>query len=133
MSYIKLNLNPTGKATSDCVIRAIMKATDKTWEQVYKELCRIGLDEYAMPNDKRIYNYYLETNGFKKKPMPKRTSGDSYKRYTVEEFAMLWRNGTYIVKVANHLTVVKQGIIYDIWNCSHKYVGNYWEKLEYRD
>ena len=32
----------------------------------------------------------------------------------------------YIVKVANHITVVKNKELYDTWNCSNKSVGNYW-------
>jgi len=32
----------------------------------------------------------------------------------------------YIVSLANHLSVVVNGYVYDTWNCTHKSVGNYW-------
>ena len=34
------NPNPRGINTGDCVIRAICKAMDKTWEKVYVELTK---------------------------------------------------------------------------------------------
>lgn len=36
--FVPYNPNPRGINTGDCVIRAICKAMDKTWEKVYTEL-----------------------------------------------------------------------------------------------
>ena len=36
--FIQYNPNPEGKSTGDCVIRALTKALNKSWEQVYVEL-----------------------------------------------------------------------------------------------
>ena len=40
--YVFFNPNPEGKSVGDCVIRAISKATNKPWEQIYIELCLQG-------------------------------------------------------------------------------------------
>lgn len=38
MSYVYFNPNPSELSVGDCVIRAISKLTNLTWEQVYIEL-----------------------------------------------------------------------------------------------
>jgi hypothetical protein len=138
MTFIKANLNPTGKATSDCVVRAIMKATKKTWLDVYKNLCAIGGLEFKMPSDKKVYEIYLDQLGWKKQKMPKifipelrmvngqRQDGMTYRRYTVQKFAEHKPKGIFIISVANHLTTIVDGNLYDTWDCSQKSVGNYW-------
>jgi len=49
-------------------------------------------------------------------------------RYTVAEFADTHNHGTFVISVANHLTCIVDGTLYDTWNCGHKSVGNYWSK-----
>lgn len=63
--------------------------------------------------------------GYEIQKMPVR---DDRTRYTLEEFCdeLAKPNIIYIVKVANHITVVKNKDLYDTWNCSNKSVGNYW-------
>ena len=43
--FTPYNPNPRGINTGDCVIRAICRALDKTWEKVYTELTIKGLQE----------------------------------------------------------------------------------------
>lgn len=43
--FTPYNPNPRGINTGDCVIRAICRAMDKTWEKVYTELTIKGLQE----------------------------------------------------------------------------------------
>ncbi len=127
MSFTKLNLNPKEKKTSDCVVRAIACGTGQSWEKVYQDLCRIGLEEYEMPNSKTVWQKYLNELGWKKQPMPKIKFGNTYRRVRLEAFAKdIIKNS--IVSVASHLTCVEDGSIIDTWNCGHKSVGNYWTK-----
>ncbi len=125
MKFEKVNLNPSGRKTADCVVRALVKATHTNWSKVYYRLCEIGGNKFAMPNEKRVYEIYLEENGFKKQKML-RFSDNS--RYTVIEFADANPKGTFVIGVAKHLTVIIDGTLYDTWNCGHKSVGNYWTK-----
>ena len=37
MKFIKFNNNPKNNITKDCVIRAISFATNKSWEDIYRE------------------------------------------------------------------------------------------------
>lgn len=119
------NENPkNSKSAGDCVVRAIATATGRAWDDVYEDLCKLGAKMKMMPNDDKVYRKYLENIGLTKSPQPRKSDNT---KYTVEEFAKFSRyNDSYIISVANHLTVVKHNKIYDTWNCGHKCVGNYW-------
>lgn len=125
MIFEKTNLNPTGKSTSDCVVRAIMKATNQTWSKVYNDLCELGSKMFAMPNDKKVYEVYLESLGWKKQRMPKDEFGF---RYPIHKLADEFPRGIMIIHVAKHLTIVKDCILFDSWDCARACVGNYWIK-----
>jgi len=123
--FIKYNNNPKNKKTGDCVIRAISLATKTSWEQIYRNLTEQGIKKGLMPNDRANWKAYLKNLGYEPQKMPRRNDNT---RYTLDEFCkeLAKPNVTYIVKVANHLTVVKDKDLYDSWNCGHKSVGNYW-------
>lgn len=125
MEFIKYNNNPKQKRTNDCVIRALSLGLNKSWEDVYKDLTNLGIKKGLMPNDRNNWKQYLKDFGYKMEKMPKKLNG---KRYTVEEFIneLAYNEQTYIIKIANHLTVVKDKKLYDTWNCKNKCVGNYW-------
>ena len=125
MQFVKFNNNPKQNKTNDCVIRAISFATNKSWEDVYNDLTKLGCKKALMPNDNKVCQAYLKQLGYTKEKMPKKLNN---KRYTLEEFIneIAHKNFTYIISIAKHLTVVKDKKLYDTWNCSYKCVGNYW-------
>ena len=125
MKFIEFNNNPKKRKTGDCVVRAIATATNSSWEYVYKELAEAGIKKGLMINSDENWKKYLEDLGFKKQKMPRR---DDRTRYTLEEFCteIAEEEKIYIIKLAGHLTVVKNKNLYDTWNCSYKSVGNYW-------
>jgi hypothetical protein len=125
MQFKKTNPHPKGKKTSDCVVRAIAIAQNKTWEVVYKELCELGAKLYDMPNSKNVYTTYLQQHGYVKYPMPKHNNG---KRYTVYELGRI-TSGTVVVQVARHLVTLIDGCVHDTWDCSSKSVYNYYRKV----
>lgn len=124
---IKLNMNSKGIKASDCVVRAICYATQQSWDDVYNELCKIGFKMKRMPNEKQVYEKYLEHLGWSKQKQPRKSNGF---KYTVDEFAESMSREVYIVTVANHMTVVAGREIVDTWDCGHKTIGNYWIKEE---
>ena len=42
MAYEYYNPNPHAKSIGDCVVRAISKVLDKSWDETYIELCIQG-------------------------------------------------------------------------------------------
>lgn len=125
MGYIFFNNNPKKRRTGDCVIRAISFATGKEWQDVYSELSALGIERALIINDHKNWEEYLKYLGYEKQPMPKREDNT---RYTIKEFCneLAKENQVYIVKIAGHLTVVKDKNVYDTWNCEHKSIYNYW-------
>lgn len=123
--FIKYNNNPKNKKTGDCVIRAISFATKKSWENTYKELAELGIKNCLILNDTNNWRKYLKLLGYEQQKMPRKADNT---RYTVDEFCneLAKENTTYIIKVAGHITVVKDKNLYDTWDCSNKSVGNYW-------
>ena len=123
--FIFHNENPKGSLRSgDCVIRAIAKATDKHWDEVFTELARIGLEIKDTISSKPVYDQYLQELGY---PMQKQPRKSDNTKYTAAEFAKKFKRGSYVISLANHLSAIVDGRIYDTWNCSEKSVGNYWE------
>ena len=122
--YVFHNANPAGKLNAgDCVIRAISTATNADWDKVFLGLCAVGLELKDVASSKPVYTKYLQNIGY---PMQKQPRKRNNTKYTAEEFAREFNRGTYVISLANHLSVVVNGKIYDTWNCSDKCVGNYW-------
>ena len=125
MEFVNYNANPKNKKTSDCVIRAICTALEVSWEQVYKEMLDVALRTGYAISSKQNYTKYLSIKGYEKQKMPRRNDNS---RYTIKEFIdeLADPNKTYIIDMANHVTVASAGKLYYIWNCGSKSVGNYW-------
>jgi len=126
-NYIKEDLNPKGNYTSDYVIRAIAKATGKSWEEVFKGLYEIAYRKRSMLTDKDVWEEYLKELGFVYRKLPKIVTGGS--RPKVSSFAESLGKGTYILVIANQLTTVIDTFYSEIWECGEKAVYGYWEKV----
>lgn len=106
------NPNPRGKIAGDCVIRAISKATGKSWRSVYRELCAVGSELGDMPSANPVWGAYLRQLGFERHTVPN-TCPDCY---TVRDFCDEHPYGTYILATGSHAVAVVDGDYYDIWD-----------------
>ena len=151
------NANPKGKRASDCVVRAISKATGKDWDSVLDDLIAFSHKYKVMPNEKACYGKYLESIGFSKENQPKYEdlngmitnnrdlSNDNpiIKKYTGEEFCDLLNRKSKATGVVynvvahigtHHIVAIifdeeeQTYKVFDTWNSSKKIVGNYWIK-----
>lgn len=118
------NANPKGRKTSDCVIRAICFAIDKSWEEVLTGLYELAMEYKAVPNSSHIFPKYLESSGFTKCKVQIK----DHHRPTVKSFTEEHPTGTYILSIANHVVCVKDGYYWDTWDCGNKSVYTYWVK-----
>lgn len=119
------NENPKGHRTGDCVIRAIARATGKSWEDTLTGLFEVALKVKTELACKPCYERYLTSLGWVKGKQPIQADGS---KYTVAEWCKAHRNETMIMSVANHLTCIIHGKCNDIWGCTGKTVLNYWTK-----
>lgn len=125
MEFIRFNANPKGRKTGDCVVRAICTALNESWEDTYRGMLDVALETGYAISCKDNFAEYLRRKGYDKQKMPKKPSG---KKYTIREFCdeLAKSKYTYIINIANHVTVVRNKNVYDLWDCSGKSVLNYW-------
>ena len=120
------NVNPKNLLSSaDCVVRAISIATKKPWDKVYIGLCNIGLEMNDMPNADKVYERYLEDNGWKMLKQPRKSDNTKYRAYEIAEMSR-GSGVVVIIRVANHISVIYNGYIRDTWDCGDKTIGNFW-------
>ena len=84
-TYKEYNANFKNKKTTDCVVRAISVALNKSWEDTFKELSAYTLKTGYMWNDNGACGFkkFLKIKGYEKQKMPRRKDNT---RYTVKDF-----------------------------------------------
>ena len=125
MAYIRLNENPFGLNTGDCVIRAISTALNYNWFMVHDELSFLSRKMADMPSSNRVWKKYLYDLGFEETPIIN-TCPDCL---TVEEFAYNHPKGRYILSTCeykkaeegifvtgSHVIALIDGNWYDTWD-----------------
>ncbi len=128
--------NPAGKATGDCLIRAIAAATGMTWGETLDGLARFA-GESILSNIYRVFEPYLHRIGFQHHHMPLRADGHwPTGAKFCEMLDQKYQNGEKIVAFIGraHMTAVlpvqtSQGSKYKItdeFDCSDWVVSEYW-------
>lgn len=121
MTFVKYNHNPLNKKVGDCVVRAIGKALDLTWDKVFEDLVVIAREQKSSLNYKDVYEKYLKQ--YETIPVKYETPRGK-KRLTVNEVCKL--KGTFVILVARHLTCIIDGVNYDLWDCGNKSAYKIW-------
>ena len=119
--WIEYNPNPRSRRVGDCAIRACCKATGRTWDEVYWDLCDIAFEMADRCNSSNVvWGEYLKRNGYRRCepdfPM------DVYK------FCCNFPHGTYVLGLDSHVVTVVDGLFYDTWDSSGKSVIYFWER-----
>jgi len=122
--YKFYNPNPSGKFVGDCVIRAICKLEEKSWEQIYIEICAYGYEMKDMPAANHVWGKYLQNKGYKRNVIPD-TCPDCY---TVEDFCKENPKGKYLLATGEHVISVVDGDHFDAWDSSKEVPIYYWHK-----
>lgn len=122
--YKNFNINPLSRRGDDCAIRAIATALDKTWEEIYVDLCIYGLKSYDMPSANHVWGAYLIDQGYERHIIP-----DTCPLcYTVKQFAEDHPEGTFILALHGHVVAVINGDYYDTWDSGEELPVYYWQK-----
>ncbi len=111
----------------DCVIRALTKVTEKSWLEVFDGLVPIARELQCLPNNKFCYEKYLKESGFTYHGV---SNKKGTKRPTVESFTKTHKQGTFLLRVANHVVAAVNGSYYDTWDSGEYCLYGYWEKQE---
>lgn len=131
------NANPKNRITTDCVIRAIATATEQDYNKTVMELAQMQCDTGYDDGDKKLYDKYLQSKGWKKCSQPRKADNT---KYTGREFCkqikedIVWAtNGEHLKHIVaniggNHVVAIIDGKVWDIWDSTDGCIGNYWIK-----
>ncbi len=119
-----LNLNPLSLTEEDCVTRAIALASGYGYAEIQDKLYYMSK---LLECDRLCVCCYqhLLTDVFK---YPK----IECRGLTVREFAEEYPEGTYLIRMNGHLSVLSNGLIYDIWDCSDEVLTDAWYVIRKR-
>lgn len=123
IGFQKKNINPKGKKTGDCVVRALAVALSREYYDVYAELYQISVETGFIVNDKRVEERFMARHGFIKHKQPRKSNG---KKYLVAELDQVTSERVVVVSCAHHLTVVVGGVLIDSWDPRGKCIGNFY-------
>jgi hypothetical protein len=124
MAYKNVNLNPAGRRTEDCAVRALAAAMSKPWKEIYTDLCVQGSLLCDMPCANRVWKTYLIGNGWGRH----RISRVSEMQCTVKGFADSNQSGTFLLEMPTHVVCVQNGDWIDTWDCGNEVPKAYWEE-----
>lgn len=122
--YIYYNPNPTQKLVGDCVIRAISKLTNQSWEETYLWICLQGFMMHDMPSANRVWEAYLTNNGFRRTLLPDYCPDC----YTVKDFCVDYPEGKYLLAIGTHVVAVEDGNYFDTWDSGDEIPLFFWRK-----
>ena len=114
----------------DCQIRALSKALDKTWLEVFDlvtPLCREIQSYTIFGCELTIVKDAMNRLGFGYTGISNKKGS---KRPTVREFAKKHPTGRHVLVVANHVVACVDGKFYDTWDCGHCSLYGYYTLME---
>lgn len=119
--YIYSNPHPKGKRVGDCVKRAIVLATGLDYMEVQRQLnAHKKVTGASVYNDNKNWKSFVE-NVLKAIPI-KIEVIPGEPRITGATFGTYFPKGTYILRMARHLSCCIDGNLLDSWDCSEKCV-----------
>lgn len=115
--YVYYNPNPDKKQNaSDCVVRAMTKALNLTWNEAYMLLSIQGYIDHDIFATDRVWINLLHDLGYQRYMIPNTCP----LCYTIEQFTKDHPTGTYILGTGKHAVCVQDGCIYDSWDSSEE-------------
>ena len=123
--YVKYNINPKGRKTGDCAIRAVAVATGLSWDEAYQQLASAGFLLKVEMSEVEAIDAVLQANGFL---VGKIKVEKGSRRPTVTKFAEQHTDWYAVARVANHLVACGRGNYVDIWDSGDRSVYKYWYK-----
>ena len=116
MNYKFHNANSRKIFTNDCVVRAVSLSEGKSWDETYEELSDIAQE----------YGILLDDVNFVEPLLDSRYDRVCYHDTSVGEFVIEHPVGVYLITMPNHITCAIDGIIYDTFDCTDRFMWCAW-------
>lgn len=126
--FIQSNPNPKNKVVGDCVIRAISILLDRSWEEIYEDICVLGRQMYDMPSSNEVWSEYLYQKGYSRHIIPDTCPAC----YTVRRFCEDHMFGEYLLATGSHVVTVLDGNYYDTWDSGNEVPVYYFKRRKPR-
>ena len=114
--FIYYNNNPFGRHVNDCSVRAIALATERSWDETYRELSNFARKEGITFSEVEFINDYLAQR------YPRYCQDERHKVVTLKDFTDLQLPGRWLVTMSGHITAVINGDCYDTFDPSNRYI-----------
>lgn len=122
--YKFFNNNPYSLKTGDCVVRALSKLFDQSWDKTYTDLSLTGYSLGLMPSNNAVHIAYLNQYGYTLHDLPINCP----KCTTVREFSKMYPKGRYFLASGDHVVTLIDGDYYDIFDSGDEIVAYYFSK-----
>ena len=86
--YQHFNPNPQHRRVGDCVVRALSKVLDESWEAVFVDLCIQGYVDCDLPSGNSVWGEVLKRHNFSRSLI---TIDDEF--YTINDFCKEYPKG----------------------------------------
>lgn len=116
--YKYYNANSQGRFVNDCVIRAIAVAENKTWDETYDDLSRIAKKNGILLDDVNFVDPLLD---YRYTRIPLKYD------ITIGDFMASTPIGTYLITIPGHITVIRDQILYDTFDCRNRFIQSVWK------
>lgn len=117
MSFHYYNANPKLNNVEDCTIRALSVAEDISWDKAYRILSDYARKRGLMISSIQSIEEFLDEN----------YDRVCYEKMTVKDFIKMNPEGTYLITMPGHITVVKDGVNYDTFSTLNRFIWCVWE------
>lgn len=107
-----MNQNPSGRRTTDCVIRALATVLRTDWGTVYDALADEGSRIHEMMDANHLWIRWLERHGFSLNAIPDQCPNC----YTVRDFCRDHPRGDYVLGTGDHAIAAIDGDWYDTFD-----------------
>lgn len=124
MSFIYYNPNPLDKRTSDCVVRAVSRLFEISWDDAYDDLSDQGKIDKAPFTVDDVWGNYLYKRGYMMYLLPNTCP----RCLTVRDFCYTHPEGRYMLKTSGHVIAVVDGNYYDSSDSGNEVPIYYWTR-----
>lgn len=115
--YKNYNSNPKNNNVTDCFIRSLSCATDKSWDYTFDKISDMAQWNGTTMDNKEFIIEYLDRH-FERMPRF---------RGTFAEASRYYKNNIILITTIGHIVCSKYGDIYDTWDSSNKKVEFIWK------